>query len=112
MSGLRPPGPLSLEGNLTKNYADWIREFYVYEIATQLTDKPEKVRCATFLHVAGPQAQTIHQTLTFTRDEVNKDWATKTEIQRVLWAKTEYHRDPVSLQYEKSTQRRAVHKMC
>ena len=72
MSGLRPPGPLSLEGNLAKNYADWIREFNVYEIATQLTDKPEKVRCATFLHVAGPQAQAIHQTLTFTRDEVNK----------------------------------------
>ena len=72
MSGLRPPGPLSLEGNLAKNYADWIREFNVYEIATQLTEKPEIVRCATFLHVAGPQAQAIHQTLTFTRDEVNK----------------------------------------
>ena len=80
MSGLRPPGQLSLEGNVARNYNDWIREFEVYEIATQLTDKPEKVRCATFLHVAGPQALAVSQTFQFVDEERDKIEPLKAEF--------------------------------
>ena len=72
MAGLKPPGPLSLQGNIAKNWKDWIRAFQLYETATELTAKTEPIRCATFLHVAGPAAQQIFDTLQFATEERGK----------------------------------------
>ncbi|XP_038075960.1 uncharacterized protein K02A2.6-like [Patiria miniata] len=72
MSGLKPPGQLQLEGNLAKNWKEWVRSFELYAMATELQKKPEPVQCATFLHVAGPAAQRVYATLTFADDEKDK----------------------------------------
>eukprot|EP00057_Strongylocentrotus_purpuratus_P020155 XP_011674629.1 PREDICTED: uncharacterized protein LOC105443305 [Strongylocentrotus purpuratus] len=80
MSGLRPPGPLSFDGNVAKNWKDWLRAYEFYEGATELSAKTEPVRYATFLHVAGPMAQQITETLTFTETESGKVSALKTKL--------------------------------
>ena len=72
MAGLRPPGPLCLEGNVSRNWMEWIRAFEFYETATELSTKSDGVRYATFLHVAGPAAQQIATTFAFTSGEVGK----------------------------------------
>lgn len=80
MSGLRPPVPLSFDGNVAKNLKDWLRAYDFYEGATKLSAKTEPVRYATFLHVTGPMAQQITETLTFTETESGKVSALKTKL--------------------------------
>ena len=72
MAGLKPPGHLSLEGNIAQNWKHWNRAFTLNETATELTTKTQAIRCATFLHVAGPAAQQIYETFQFAREERNK----------------------------------------
>ena len=66
---LKCPGALSLDGNISKNWNEFIRAWELYSLATKMDEKPEKVQCTTFLHVAGPQAQEIYATFTFTEAE-------------------------------------------
>lgn len=44
----------------------------LYETATELTSKPDKIQCATLLHVAGPAAQQIYETFQFTLEKFDK----------------------------------------
>ena len=57
MAGIKPPGPLSFDGNIAKNWKDWLRSYEFYECGTELGAKKEEVRYATFLHVAGATPQ-------------------------------------------------------
>lgn len=56
MEQLKPPNSLCFEGNLAENWRAWIQKFDLYLIATGIAEKSEKVKCATFLHVAGDDA--------------------------------------------------------
>ena len=72
MTGLKPPGNLSLQGNIAQNYKDWYRMYDIYAIATGVAEKAEKVQCNVFLHVAGPAAQKVYATMTFSETEKDK----------------------------------------
>ena len=63
MSGLKPPTQLSMDGNVSDNFKKWIGQYDIYELASGVAEKTQAVRCATFLHVAGPRAQEIYRTL-------------------------------------------------
>ncbi len=56
MDQLKPPNSLCFEGNLAENWRTWIQKFDLYLIATGIAEKSDKVKCATFLHVAGDDA--------------------------------------------------------
>ena len=64
----RPPGTLSLEGNLSENWRVWIQKFDIYLIASGIAEKSEKIKCATFLHVAGDDAIKVYNTFEFDDD--------------------------------------------
>ncbi|KAG1654266.1 hypothetical protein GQR58_025141 [Nymphon striatum] len=66
MSLLKPPGPLTLDA---KHWDEWLRAFELYMCASELGEKPAKVQCATFLHVAGAHAQQLYATFDFSADE-------------------------------------------
>ena len=69
---LKCPSALSLDGNIAKNWKDFIRAYDLFALASEIDAKDEKVQCATFLHVAGPQAQEIYATFTFPEAEKDK----------------------------------------
>ena len=71
-SGLKAPKGLSLTGNLAANYTEWLRTFDIYSIASGISTKDEKIQCNVFLHVAGPDAQKVFSTFTFTDQEKDK----------------------------------------
>ena len=68
----KPPSQLNFEGNIAKNYKEWIRAWDIYATAIELKKKDETIQVASFLHVAGPAAQSIFDTFTLTEDEKNK----------------------------------------
>ncbi|XP_063955531.1 uncharacterized protein K02A2.6-like [Lytechinus pictus] len=72
MAGLKPPGPLSFQGSVAKNWKDWLSAYELYETASELNKKGDEVRYATFLHVAGATAQRIAKTFEFESAEVRK----------------------------------------
>ena len=57
---------------MAHNWKSWIKAFELYETATELEKKSDKIRHATFLHVAGPAAQQISGTFSFASDEIGK----------------------------------------
>ena len=72
MAGLKPPGPLSFQGNVATNWKDWLLSYELYETATELQKKGDDVRYATFLHVVGATAQRIAKTFELTSEESGK----------------------------------------
>ena len=68
MDQLKPPGALCLEGNLAENWRGWIQQFELYLIASWISEKSEKIKCATILHVAGDDAIKVFNTFTFDDD--------------------------------------------
>jgi hypothetical protein len=70
--GLKPPQKLNLTGNLQEEYSNWIGQYEIYAVATDIVSKTEEVQCNVFLHVAGPDAQAIAKTFTFAADDRNK----------------------------------------
>lgn len=69
MEQLKPPNSLSLEGNLAENWKTWIQKLELYLVASGISEKSQKVRCATFLHVAGDEAIKVYNTMEFGEDE-------------------------------------------
>lgn len=74
-SNLKAPEELRFEGNIAENYQRWIQRYELFEVATGLNEKPEKIQCATFLHVAGEEALRIFNTFeipTADKDKIEK----------------------------------------
>ena len=69
---LKPPGPLSFDGNVAENWKVWYRSWNIFACASELGEKTEPVQCATFLHVAGNQAQHVHSSWTFADGEIDR----------------------------------------
>ena len=49
MAGLKPPGPLSFDGNVGSNWQDWLRTYEFYEKATELEKEIERGSICHFL---------------------------------------------------------------
>ena len=71
-SGLKAPGYLDLNGDLSQNFRDWHRSYQIYAIASGVSEKSQKIQCNVFLHVAGPAAQKVFSTWTIPDDEKDK----------------------------------------
>ena len=67
--GLETPSHLDIERG---QWQEWIRSYEIYAIAAGIAEKDEKIQCCVFLHVAGPQAQKLKDTMTFVPDEIDK----------------------------------------
>lgn len=76
MDKLRPPSELCLQGNISENWKKWWTGFELFLIASGISEKPGKVQCATFLHLAGQGAQTVHATLVYEPGEEKDDLET------------------------------------
>lgn len=72
MDGLKPPTELSFDGNLEENWRNWIQKFEFYLLASEKSEKPDKIKCALFLHCAGERAIEVFNSLTFTDNEKDK----------------------------------------
>ena len=72
LTGLKPPGPLELNGDISMNWNKWIRSYEIYAGAAGVASKPEKVQCNVFLHVAGLDAQMIHSQFEIPDDELER----------------------------------------
>ena len=62
---LKPPVPLSLDGNVAQNWKEFRRSWELFALAAELNKKDEPVQVATFLHVAGTVAQQVFDTFQF-----------------------------------------------
>jgi hypothetical protein len=69
-----------LEGNLAENFTEWIQSFEFYLTATGIEEKTEKVQVATFLHVAGSDAQRVYNTFDIVADDREKIDVLKTKF--------------------------------
>ena len=78
---LEPPSAFNFglgQGNLSSSWKKWEKQFRTYYCAAELTKKDKETQVAILLHVAGPEAQEIHETFVFADD------ADKTDYQKVL----------------------------
>lgn len=80
MEQLKPPGHLSMEGNLAENWKEWIQGFDIYLTATGIGEKDEKIQVATFLHVAGIEARRVYNTFGISADDADKIDVLKTRF--------------------------------
>ncbi|KAK3743483.1 hypothetical protein QZH41_013098 [Actinostola sp. cb2023] len=74
MDSLKPPKPLSFEGNVADNWRRWLQQFNssFNMNATGRDGKDEKIQYSTFLTIAGEDALEIYNTFTFEEAEANK----------------------------------------
>lgn len=71
MGGLRPPAPLSFEGNVSENWRRWRQKFEIYVTATNLTAQPNTRQVALLLHIIGDEA--LDKFNTFEISNVDKE---------------------------------------
>lgn len=58
MEHLKPPKNLDFDSaNRAEDWRIWQEGWDIYSLAAGVSDKDEVVKCAIFLHVAGPGAQ-------------------------------------------------------
>ena len=69
MSKFRPPEPLIFEGNLADQRDRWKQQFEIYLIATESTEKTEKIKTSILLTCIGKQGLDIYNTFTFCEDD-------------------------------------------
>ena len=65
MEALKPPEPLRIDGNLSENWKKWWQRFEFYLTATGISEKDNKIKTSTFLHVVGQEALEIYNTFKF-----------------------------------------------
>ena len=59
---MRPPGAMSLTGDLAIGWVRWIERWQFYMLATEKTQKPGPVQVAMLLTLMGPEAIDIYRT--------------------------------------------------
>lgn len=65
---LRPPQPLSLDGNLAEKWKEWRKKFEIYMEATESSSKPDEAKLDILLYTLGDEAQQLY--VTFEVEEV------------------------------------------
>ncbi len=68
MKQQKPPGTLNLEGNLEENWRVWLQKFEIYLVTRGISEKSEKEKCATFLHIAGDDGLKVFNIFDFDED--------------------------------------------
>lgn len=69
---LRPPEPLSIDGNLSVNWKRFKRSFDIFMCAADLKGKNDEIKINTLLNTIGPEAVEIFDSLELTDDERKK----------------------------------------
>lgn len=72
MEPLRQPDPLVLHGNVAENWRRWKQQFTIFMTVTGKASSDDEVKCAIFLHLAGPDALEVFNTLTFAPGDEKK----------------------------------------
>ena len=63
---MEPPNHMNFgHRNLSAAWKKWEKQFTTYYKAAELKDKDAETQVAILLHVAGPEAQEIHETFQF-----------------------------------------------
>ena len=84
LTGLKPPGHLSFEGDLATNWRRWYRAYEYYNIAAGASAKPERVQCSLFLH--GVRIPSLHRPVPCYL-ELPEEWAEDCQIGCVVDAR-------------------------
>ena len=62
-----------VSNNVAENWRRFERQFRVYYAACEIASKSAPTQVGILLHTAGPEAQDVHQTFTYTGDEQRND---------------------------------------
>ena len=74
MEILKPPMQINfVSNNVAENWRRFERQFRVYYAACEITSKSAPTQVGILLHTAGPEAQDVHETFTYTGDEQRND---------------------------------------
>ena len=68
VKNLHPPEKLLLTGNLKENVRKFKQQFQIYLTAAGISNSEEEVKCATLLHVIGPDATEIFNTFRWNQE--------------------------------------------
>ena len=68
MERLKPPGPLSFEGNVAQTWKTWSKAFDFYLVATESDTKSDKIKTSILLTCIGERGREIYETFEFTND--------------------------------------------
>ena len=74
MDGLKPPKPLSLDGNLEQNWKVWKNELKLFMVAAENSEKANKVKSNILLHCIGTKAREIYETFTIENDDAKLNY--------------------------------------
>lgn len=69
---MKPPQPLSFEGNVKENWNNWKQRFHLYLAATGLDSKPQARQVAICLHVIGEEALEKYNTFELSAEQRGK----------------------------------------
>ena len=69
---LHPPEKLLLTGNLKDNFRKFKQQFEIYITAAGISNSTENIKCATLLHVIGPDAIEIFNTFRWNEEGDNE----------------------------------------
>lgn len=67
--GLKPPGPLVLEGDVVTSWKLWIKKFEMYMTAAEYDNKDDEVKVALLLYCLGEYGLELFETFNLTKEE-------------------------------------------
>ena len=74
MEILKPPTQMNfVSNNVAENWRRFERQFRAYYAACEIASKSAPTQVGILLHTAGPDAQDVHDTFTYTGDEQRND---------------------------------------
>ena len=77
MEILKPPMHMNfVSNNVAENWRRFEQQFRVYYAACDIASKSVPTQVEILLHTAGPEAQCVHETFTYTSDERRNDIGT------------------------------------
>lgn len=96
---LHPPEKLLLTGNLKDNFRKFKQQFEIYITAAGISNSTENIKCATLLHVIGPDAIEIFNT--FRWDEEGDNEGDDKKMSKVLSKFEKYCTPKCNVTYER-----------
>ena len=96
MDHFKPPEAFTFDGpNIAQRWTRWQKTFVTYFQACELSKKGKKVQVSILLHVAGTDAQEIHEQFQFDED------GDKDDVTKILAKFEEYCRPRKNVVYER-----------
>lgn len=88
---IKPPKPLVVSGDISKNWSLWIQQYEWFEIATNMKKKSASVQVATFMSSIGIESVMVFNTVRSYRTRKRKYKRNKKKIFNILYTKTKHH---------------------